>query len=175
MRPALLASLLVVVSACETEKATTPPAGAPTPPAAKEAPAPAPAERAAAAAEGPSFEGPQAMAQSAAHEAALAWLALADAADYAACWNNAAANLQDAIQADAFAQQVGGARRPLGAVKSRRMQSSQYATTLPGAPDGEYVVFQFATVFEKKAAAVETITPMLDWDGSWKVSGYYIK
>ncbi|MEJ2473814.1 MAG: DUF4019 domain-containing protein [Desulfobacterales bacterium] len=28
---------------------------------------------------------------------------------------------------------------------------------------------------ENKTAAVETITPMLDKDGQWRVSGYYIK
>ncbi|MGB5422961.1 MAG: DUF4019 domain-containing protein [Desulfobacterales bacterium] len=28
---------------------------------------------------------------------------------------------------------------------------------------------------ENKASAVETITPMLDKDGQWRVSGYYIK
>ena len=29
--------------------------------------------------------------------------------------------------------------------------------------------------FGNKKAAVETITPMLDKDGKWRVSGYYIK
>ena len=58
---------------------------------------------------------------------------------------------------------------------SRKIKSQQYATSLPGAPDGEYVVIQYATTFENKADAVETVTPMLDKDGQWKVSGYYIK
>jgi hypothetical protein len=48
-------------------------------------------------------------------------------------------------------------------------------TELPGAPDGEYVVFQFDTQFEHKRAAVETVTPMRDPDGSWRVSGYFIR
>jgi hypothetical protein len=46
--------------------------------------------------------------------------------------------------------------------------------TLPGAPDGEYVVIQYATRFEHKPSIIETVTPMLDKDGSWKVSGYFI-
>ncbi|MGB7602254.1 MAG: DUF4019 domain-containing protein [Candidatus Sulfotelmatobacter sp.] len=29
--------------------------------------------------------------------------------------------------------------------------------------------------FKHKQSAVETITPMLDKDGKWRVSGYYIK
>ncbi len=44
-----------------------------------------------------------------------------------------------------------------------------------GAPDGEYVVIQFETSFEHKRSAIETVTPMMDRDGKWRVSGYYIK
>ena len=175
MRPALLACLPLILSACEMEQAPAPPPEAAVAPAARDQSAAPPAEKPTVAASPASFEGPQATAQSAAYEAAQAWLALADAADYVGCWNSAAANLQDFVQAKTFAGQLSGARKPLGAVKDRQMQSSQYATSLPGAPDGEYVVFQFKTAFERKAAAIETITPMLDWDGSWKVSGYYIK
>jgi phosphoglycolate phosphatase len=31
------------------------------------------------------------------------------------------------------------------------------------------------TVFENKKSAIETITPTLDNDGEWRVSGYFIK
>jgi hypothetical protein len=37
------------------------------------------------------------------------------------------------------------------------------------------VVIQFNTRFENKAAAIETVTPMHEKDGSWRVSGYFIK
>jgi hypothetical protein len=47
--------------------------------------------------------------------------------------------------------------------------------SLPGAPDGEYVVIQFKTAFENKKFAIETVTPMLDGDGKWRVSGYFIR
>jgi Protein of unknown function (DUF4019) len=36
-------------------------------------------------------------------------------------------------------------------------------------------VIQFDTAFENKASAVETVTPMLDTDGVWRVSGYFIR
>jgi hypothetical protein len=67
------------------------------------------------------------------------------------------------------------ARQPLGKLISRKMQTKSYKTSLPGAPDGEYVVIQFETSFENKKTAIETVTPMLDKDGKWRVSGYYIK
>ena len=34
---------------------------------------------------------------------------------------------------------------------------------------------RFESSFEHKASAVETVTPMKDADGTWRVSGYYIK
>ena len=55
------------------------------------------------------------------------------------------------------------------------MQSTQYTTTAPGAPDGEYVIIQFESAFEHKASAIETVTPMRDKDGQWRVSGYFLK
>lgn len=48
-------------------------------------------------------------------------------------------------------------------------------TSLTGAPDGQYVVIQFESSFEKKKSVIETVTPMLDQDGQWRVTGCYIK
>jgi Protein of unknown function (DUF4019) len=55
------------------------------------------------------------------------------------------------------------------------LKSREYTEKLPGAPDGKYVVIQYDTVFEKKASAIETVTPMAEADGKWRVSGYYIR
>jgi hypothetical protein len=66
-------------------------------------------------------------------------------------------------------------RDPLGKMLSRKLKGATYTKTLPGAPDGEYVVVQYESSFEHKQSAVETITPMLDKDGMWRVSGYFIK
>jgi dihydrofolate reductase len=66
-------------------------------------------------------------------------------------------------------------RPPLGKVVSRKVVSRQYSEKLPAAPDGKYVTIRYETVFENKASAVETITPMLDPDGVFRVSGHYIR
>lgn len=55
------------------------------------------------------------------------------------------------------------------------MIAAKYMTSLPGAPDGEYVVIQYKSSFENKKAAVETVTPMRDKYGAWRISGYFIK
>jgi hypothetical protein len=110
-----------------------------------------------------------------AQEAAKAWLALIDDAKYAAGWDGAAAMLKDKVEKDFCVESIKAARAPFGTVKSRTLKSATYTTTLPGAPEGEYVVIQYDTQFENKSEVIETITPMLEKDGSWKVSGYFLK
>jgi hypothetical protein len=68
-----------------------------------------------------------------------------------------------------------GVRTPLGKVVSRKLKSREYTEKMPGAPDGKYVVVQFDTVFANKSSSVETVVPMADPDGSWRVSGYFIR
>lgn len=107
--------------------------------------------------------------------AATSWLALTDASKYGPSWDEAASFLKAAVTRTNWETALKGARSPLGVVKSRTLRAATFTRTHPGAPDGEYVVIQFDTQFENKAAAVETITPMHEKDGSWRVSGYFIK
>jgi hypothetical protein len=118
-------------------------------------------------------------AEQSAEEAAVAssqeWLSLVDTGKYAESWDAAAGFLKNAITKQKWSESMEAFRKPLGKRITRNLLSKQYATTLPGAPDGEYVVIQYETSFENKKSAIETITPMLDKDGTWRVSGYYIK
>ena len=109
-----------------------------------------------------------------ARRAALEWLALVDAKQYEASWMQAASFFRAQVSTSDWLKAVSAARSPLGEFVARDLISATYATNLPGAPDGEYVVLQFQTHFENKSQAVETVTPMLD-DGQWRVSGYYIR
>lgn len=114
-------------------------------------------------------------AEKAAQAAAKQWLALLDQGKYAESWQGAAAYFKSAVSEKQWMQSMRGARQPLGKLISRRLLSATFATSLPGAPDGQYVVIQYATSFENKASAVETVTPMRDADRKWRVSGYFIK
>lgn len=107
--------------------------------------------------------------------AARSWLALTDAGDGAKSWRSAASLFRAAVPQEKRQQSLAATREPLGPLKGRKVSSARYTRTLPGAPDGEYVVIQFSAQFANKASAVETVTPMRERDGSWKVSGYYIK
>jgi len=114
-------------------------------------------------------------AQKAAEASAQSWLGLVDAGKYGESWDAAAAAFRTAVSRDQWIQALDQVRRPYGTVLSRKLRGAQYATELPNAPKGEYVVIQYDTAFENKAGAVETITPSKDSDGHWRVAGYFIR
>ena len=107
--------------------------------------------------------------------AAQKWLALIDADNYADSWNEAAGYFRAAVNQEKWEQSLQAVRTPLGKIISRKVKSKVYQTSVPGAPDGEYVIIQFQTSFQNKKSAIETVTPMLDKDGQWRLSGYFIK
>jgi hypothetical protein len=111
----------------------------------------------------------------AAEAAAKSWLALTDSGDYSGSWDRAAGIFQTSIPKQNWMNALQNARVPLGALISRKIKSARYAQSLPGAPDGEYVVIQFTSQFANRASAIETVTPRLEKDRTWKVSGYFIK
>ena len=110
-----------------------------------------------------------------AEDAVREWLALADAGDAGGTWVAASSLFRRAVAKDQWALSLRAARAPLGSVVSRTLREARSATELPGAPDGEYVVFQFDTGFEHKRKALETVTPMKEPDGTWRVTGYFIR
>ena len=122
----------------------------------------------------PAARADEGQAVSKAQASAKAWLALTDAGKYAQSWDAAAAFFQKAVSKADWEKALEKVRGPLGAMKSRKLKSATFTRTLPNAPEGEYVVIQFDTQFENRAV-VETVTPMKEKDGSFKVSGYYVK
>jgi hypothetical protein len=114
-------------------------------------------------------------AEQAAQTAADSWLGLVDQGKYAESWDEASLLFRGAMQKDDWERTMAALRKPMGKNLSRQVVTKRYSTSLPGVPDGEYVVIQFKSAFEKKSTAIETVTPMLDTDGKWRVSGYFIK
>ncbi len=107
--------------------------------------------------------------------AAEKWLTIVDKGKYMESWKEASEYFKQALTQDQWEQALRSVRGPLGKLISRKVKSATYTSSLPGAPDGQYVVIQFNTSFENKKSGIETVTPMIDKDGKWRVSGYYIK
>jgi hypothetical protein len=115
-------------------------------------------------------------AEKSARSAADAWLALVDRGEYGESWDAAAAFFKQAISRPQWEETLKKVRGPLGKVNSRKPRSAEYTQSIPNAPAGEYVVIQYGTSFAgAPAPATETVTPMKDKDGVWRVSGYYIR
>ena len=113
--------------------------------------------------------------QEAAKKSAEAWLKLTDSGDYAASWQEAASFFQSKLSKADWDAALKKVRTPLGAASNRTLLSAMYLTEVPGAPKGEYVVITYKTDFAASGTLIEQLTPMLDKDGKWRVSGYFIK
>ena len=110
-----------------------------------------------------------------AQQSSDSWLMLVDAGKYSESWQEASQLFKSSVTQPQWQSALEKVRTPLGKMVSRKFKSAQYTKTLPGVPDGEYVVIQYDTSFEHKRSAVETVTPMLEKDGKWRISGYFIK
>jgi Protein of unknown function (DUF4019) len=111
----------------------------------------------------------------AAAKAAEQWLTLIDNGQYRKSWDDAATSFKSRVKKAQWEAQLKAARNPMGKFIHRNLVAEKAATSLPGAPDGEYVVLQYDASFDKKKAAVETVTPVKEKDGTWRVTGYFIK
>lgn len=66
-------------------------------------------------------------------------------------------------------------RRNITSTTGDRIIEIVFAVMMDNAPDGDYVVFRFASSFEHKQAATETVTGQMEKDGNWRISGYFIR
>jgi hypothetical protein len=104
---------------------------------------------------------------------AMAWLAVVDKGDYAKSWSGTSQYFKGVVNKGQLVQQLSSVRKPMGEMISRILSSTTPAASLPGAPDGEYVIMVFNTSFTNKKSGIETLTVIKE--GEWKVAGYYIK
>ena len=106
---------------------------------------------------------------------AEAFLAEVDARDWEGSWEVAGDFFQSQSSVAEWAGIIDPVRSPLGTVEARSIATVQRASTLPGAPEGEYEVLQFDTRFEGRAEpAIETLIMLQGSDG-WQVTGYFIR
>ena len=85
-----------------------------------------------------------------AEKAARSWLQLTDNQEYGRSWEQAAPLFRAAITKNDWEKSLVSARRPLGVLTSRKLKSAKFTRTLPGAPDGEYVVLHLRLDLRRK-------------------------
>ena len=84
-----------------------------------------------------------------AQKASDAWLSMVDEGKYAESWQNTSSYFKNAVDENQWEKALNSVRRPLGDILSRKVISQKYTKTLPGAPDGDYVVIQYKSSFRK--------------------------
>lgn len=102
------------------------------------------------------------------------WLQLVDSGKYSETWREADSFFKQQITQEKWTKVINQVRTPLGKVISRRKINAKEFLSLPGAPDGKYLVLQFKTAFQNKKDAIETLTFNIRKE-PWKVVGYFIK
>lgn len=107
--------------------------------------------------------------------AAQTWLSAIDSGNYVGSWNGASTYFRGAVTEQNWVTSLEAVRKPLGKLVSRKIVKTQESNSLPGAPDGRYVVMSFKSAFEQKKSAIETVTFLLDNDKKWRAAGYFIK
>jgi len=96
---------------------------------------------------------PHQVDEAAAHVSADAWVGLVDQARYAESWDAAAPIFQASMTKEHWDGAVKGARGPLGPLASQKFRAAEYKASLPGAPEGEYVVIYYDSAFAEKSKA----------------------
>tara|TARA_Y100000296_G_scaffold35395_1_gene41025 strand:+ start:839 stop:1237 length:399 start_codon:yes stop_codon:yes gene_type:complete len=110
---------------------------------------------------------------SSAVESSLAWLKVVDAGRYGESWDQAAPFFKKSVSRRNWEQALNQVRTPLGGLVSRNVKDAKEYLSLPGVPDGEYVVITLNSSFDKKKSAIETIT-LSNVEDTWRVIGYFI-
>jgi len=112
--------------------------------------------------------------EEAAQRQALGFLGYLDHGRYADSYAYTGMLIRATNDRDSFARQIKKARAGTGALQSRSLIDASYATSVPGAPEGQYVLLHYDASFANRPEAVETLT-LAFAKGYWRVSGYYIK
>ncbi len=102
------------------------------------------------------------------------WLNIIDAGKYIESWQKTDAFFKAQLTQNKWHDALKGIRTPLGKVISRSELSSKKYSSLPGIPDGEYLVIQFQTEFINQKSSIETLTLSKN-SGQWRAVGYFIK
>jgi len=105
---------------------------------------------------------------------AEAWARLLDGQHWADSWTSSGEVFRSKLTQADWTATIQPLRQRLGSVSSRSLKSVSSASSLPGVPDGEYKIVQFATVFANKPNAVETVV-LTHESAGWKVNGYFIR
>ena len=96
--------------------------------------------------------------EAAARRSVEAWLSLIDAGNYSEAYDATGSYFRENVTAEDFRNSMEERLALLGALESRTLSRTQRLTTVPDAPPGDYFVFEFDGVYERRPNARERVT-----------------
>jgi hypothetical protein len=111
---------------------------------------------------------------SAARAAATVWLSKLDANQFSECWELLSSDLKKGVSRWRWNLQGKLGRMMMGEARSRKEKSVERTAKSPGGRSGEFVLFRYETVSQKRGAVIEEVAVQKDHDGQWRVGGYSI-
>jgi hypothetical protein len=111
-----------------------------------------------------------------AKEGAREWLALFEDEKHEETWSEASSFFKSRIGKKQWVTRIKQTKKRwpvLDSLRSRSVVASRYTTSLPKAPDGEYVVVQYRATYADEEF-IETMTMKKEGE-AWRVAGYVTK
>lgn len=105
---------------------------------------------------------------------ARSWLGLIDEAKYQESWENASPIFKQKKGTAEWVKTITANRSSRGAANARYIAAAGLTKSVPGFPDGEYIVLQFYATFQK-GLALETVTLVKTAESQWFIADYAIK
>ncbi|MEC8232394.1 MAG: DUF4019 domain-containing protein [Pseudomonadota bacterium] len=103
------------------------------------------------------------------------WLLLVDSQRYAQSWDESGPIFKTSVTQAKWVEAMQLVRKPLGEATSRELATAQAPTTLPGLPDGEYLILTFSTQFDASSSLATETLSMVNIDGQYRTIGYFIR
>jgi len=103
------------------------------------------------------------------------FLAVIDAGNFGESWKGAAEVFKLGVSQADWITDLEAIHAKLGKTTMRELKTTQFSTTLRGAPaTGEYVTVSYLTKFANAPLATETLIVSKEADGEWRIAGYNI-
>ena len=106
---------------------------------------------------------------------ARAWLEKLDKGYFQQCYDETAEILKNNLDTVQWLANMTSYRKPLGQAEKRKEVNMFYDNQPQNAEAGDYVTAQYASVFQQKNVIIESVVLKKNQDGSWQVSGYWLK
>ena len=109
-----------------------------------------------------------------ARAAAMDFLKLVDRDQFAESWQVAANLMREKVPQQQWIETLTKSRALSGALVERSEVNVSYSTSAKDSPEGEYILFEFDTTYQRTKNVSEYVTVMREGD-RWRVAGYFIK